>query len=175
LLTCSKLPRAYETIPSSHDTERVALVSSTQQHLLLLSLLNALWAYEVLVRGRTKLWATKSRWKGQQTEITCKQRSQAGSSGWKGRQEQRLTYKANRRGRVKSFYHSLLNRVSKSKANWEWKREERRRSDLPGILKLPSVLRALASKSLPSTACLLSALLACFSVSNSTQFDVFVD
>lgn len=48
------------------------------------SIAKALWAQEALVKGRTRLWETKSGWKGYQTEITCQpsQDARAGNSGW---------------------------------------------------------------------------------------------
>lgn len=63
-------------------------MSSTEQHLSP-SLPNALWAYEALVKGRTRLREMGSGWEACQAEITCEpsQEARAGNSGWEGRQE----------------------------------------------------------------------------------------
>lgn len=62
-------------------------MSSTEQHLSPLSLLNAPWAHEALVKGRTRLWEMESGWEACQTEITCEpsQVARAGNGGWEGR------------------------------------------------------------------------------------------
>lgn len=96
-------------------------MSSTGQHLSLLSLLKALWAPEALGKGGTRLWEKKSGRKGYQTEITFKpsQEARAGNSGWEDRQEQCLTtqHKQTCDQEDEDLYHNLLNGLSKLKAN----------------------------------------------------------